>query len=76
MTVLQELISKLKNSGYEVITIEMLEKNIIPEFLKKEEIMIKDAYNSGAWMCSVKERFDYDHEDYKFNNDDEYYKIL
>jgi hypothetical protein len=27
-------------------------------------------------MQSVKERLDYDHEDYKFNNSDEYYNTI
>lgn len=37
MTTLIELITKLKDDGYEIITIEMLEKNIVPQFLEKEK---------------------------------------
>lgn len=76
MTVINELIAKLKNDGYEIITIEMLEKNILPTFLEKEKQQIIDAYEYGEWMQTVKERLDYDHEDYKFNNSDEYYEQL
>ena len=76
MTVINELIAKLKNDGYEIITIEMLEKNIVPIFLEKEKQQIIDAYEYGEWMKTVKERLDYDHEDYKFNNSDEYYEQL
>ncbi len=76
MTTLIELIKKLKDDGYEIITIEMLEKNIVPQFLEKEKQQIINAYDNGAWMQSVKERLDYDHEDYKFNNSDEYYNTI
>ena len=76
MTTLIELITKLKDDGYEIITIEMLEKNIVPQFLEKEKQQIIDAYDNGEWMQSVKERLDYDHEDYKFNNSDEYYNTI
>lgn len=76
MTVINELIVKLKNDGYEIISIEMLEKNIIPTFLEKEKQQIIDAYDNGEWMQFVKERLDYDHEDYKFNNSEEYYNTI
>jgi len=49
MTAIQNLISTLKLAGYESISIEMLEKNIIPTFLEKEQEHILDAYNHGYW---------------------------
>ena len=39
--------------------------------LEKEQII--EAFEYGAYIEHVKERLDYDHEDYDFNNADEYF---
>ncbi len=42
-------------------------------WLEKEKSQIVEAFEYGAYIEQVKERLDYDHEDYDFNNADEYF---
>jgi len=41
-------------------------------WLDKEKYQITEAFGNG-YMVFVKNRLDYDHEDYNFSNSDEYY---
>ena len=43
------------------------------KLLAEEKKQIIEAFEYGAYIEHVKERFDYDHEDYDFNNADEYF---
>jgi hypothetical protein len=42
-------------------------------WLEKEKAQIIEAFGNGEYMVFVKDRLDYDHEDYNFSNSDEYY---
>ncbi len=42
-------------------------------WLEKEKAQIVESFEYGAYIEHVKERLDYDHEDYDFNNADEYF---
>lgn len=42
-------------------------------WLDKEKHQITEAFEYGAYIEHVKQRLDYDHEDYDFNNADEYF---
>ena len=42
-------------------------------WLEKEKSQIVEAFEYGAYVEHVKERLDYDHEDYDFNTADEYF---
>ena len=73
MTAIEWLIEELANNGIDHI---YLVSDITDKAKEMEKQQIIDAYDNGAWMQSVKERLDYDHEDYKFNNSDEYYNTI
>jgi hypothetical protein len=43
-------------------------------FIEKEKQQIIDAYNSGDYMSSTKERLDYDEADHEYKNAEQYVK--
>jgi hypothetical protein len=42
-------------------------------WMQQEKKQIIDAFEYGEYTYTVRKRLDYNHEDYKFNNSDEYY---
>lgn len=71
-TVVQEMIDFVTSDEY-----NHLYPNVKQEwfntFLEKEKLRIINAFDSGDYMCVVKERLDYDESDYKYKNAEEYY---
>lgn len=48
----------------------------IKTFLEKERQQIIDAYNSGDYMATTKERLDYDESEHEYKNAEEYYEKI
>jgi len=78
MTALQELIEIIKDKRKESEISNTLLRFCQVEaekLLEKEKEQIIDAFENGEYMVFVKERLDYDHEDYEFNDSEEFYKV-
>lgn len=71
-TVVQEMIDFVTSDEY-----NHLYPNVKQEwfntFLEKEKQQIINAFDSGDYMCGVKERLDYDEADHKYKTAAEYY---
>lgn len=62
-TAMQEFVNDTLNGS-------LKEMNYYFELEKKQ---IEDAFGNGEYIVWVKERLDYDHEDYNFSNSEEFY---
>jgi len=69
-TALHELIDFIEDGKFEFIS-DIFDK--AKELKTTEEKQIKEAFEYGEYIYTVRQRLDYDHEDYDFNNSDEYY---
>ena len=74
-TAMQQLIDFIKSDDFKYLY-DSVKEEWFNTFLEKEKQQIKDAYNSGDYMSSIKERLDYDESDYKYKNADEYFKHI
>lgn len=74
-TAMQQLIDFIKSDDFKYLY-DSVKEEWFNTFLEKEKQQIKDAYDSGDYMASIKERLDYDEPDYKYKNADEYFKHI
>lgn len=52
---------------------EVIRLKIETELLEEEKEQIINAFGNGEYITFCKDRLDYDPEDYKFSNSEEYY---
>lgn len=74
-TVMQEFIEFISSEEYPRLY-NSIKEEWFKTFLEKEKQQIIDAYNSGDYMSSTKERLDYDEADHKYKNAEQYYEQL
>lgn len=76
MTTLQKLITDLKSNGWETISVEMLEKNILEPYFILERHSILNAFNAGEYIAMSKERLDFDSSDFDYLDEYKYYEHI
>ena len=69
-TAVEQLIEKLRESG--VVNEEFIQA-VLVDYIRIEKEQIIDAFGNGEYMVFIKKRPDYDHDDYNFNDSDEFY---
>jgi ATP-dependent phosphoenolpyruvate carboxykinase len=69
-TALDELMDFIEEGNFEFIS-DIFDK--AKELKDTEQKQIIEAFKYGAYVENVKERLDYDPEDFDFNNADEYF---
>ncbi len=69
-TALDELMDFIEEGKFDFFS-DIFDK--AKELKDTEQKQIIEAFEYGAYIEHVKERLDYDHEDYDFNNADEYF---
>ena len=74
-TVIQQMIDFVTSEEYPHLYTAVKDE-WFKTFLEKEKQQIIDAYNSGDYMSSAKERLDYDEADHKYKNGEQYYEQL
>ena len=74
-TVVEQLIEFVKSEDY-----PRLYPNVRDEwfetFIEKEKVQIIDAFESGSFMSSAKDRLDYDESDYDYKDSETFYNYI
>jgi len=74
-TAVEEVVAFFRSGEYPHLYRSVVDE-WIKTFMEKEKQQIIDAYNSGDYMSSAKERLDYDEADHKYKNAEQYYEQL
>ena len=74
-TVVQEMIDFVTSNEYNHLY-QNVKQEWFNTFLEKEKQQIINAFDSGDFMCGVKERVDYNEADHKYKDANEYYQQL
>jgi len=74
-TAVEEVVAFFRSGEYPNLYRSVVDE-WIKTFMEKEKQQIIDAYNSGDYMSSAKERLDYDEADHKYKNAEQYYEQL